>query len=206
VRSACKLGEVRARDLSVHRRLNWGVSTHCLLRREWIGAVGLATVAASPLSAFASQRQPARRFHVCLSPVIVESDPDLLMSVRQAGVEVVWLAGYFYGHRPYADDLIRRARARLEKAGLESELITVPLGLPGDSLGAHDGDFPLTPPRHWQTGQRPDGQSCAGTSLYAPATDENAAALRRLRAYGFRRSFVDDDFRLGGLDVASMDA
>ncbi|HOC00703.1 MAG TPA: hypothetical protein PKM43_18395 [Verrucomicrobiota bacterium] len=172
------------------------MSTHFLSRREWIGAVGLATVGASPLSALAGRRRAVRRFHVCLSPVIVENDPDLLTSVRQAGVEVVWLAGYFYGHRPYADELIRRARARLEKAGLESELITVPLGHPGDSLGAHDGDFPLTPPRHWQTGQRPDGQTYAGTSLHAPATEENAAALRRLRTFGFRRAFVDDDFRL----------
>ncbi len=51
-------------------------------------------------------------------------------------------------------------------------------------------------PRHWQTGQRPDGQEYAGTSLHAPATEENAAALRHLRTFGFRRGFLDDDFRL----------
>lgn len=165
-------------------------------RREWFHGLGITAAAASSLSALASRPRSARRFHVCLSPAIVERDPELLTSVRQAGVEAVWLAGYFYGHRPFGDDLIRRARARLEKAGLESELITVPIGHPGDSLGAHEGDFPLTPPRHWQTGQRPDGQEYAGTSLHAPATEENAAALRHLRTFGFRRGFLDDDFRL----------
>lgn len=137
-----------------------------------------------------------RSFHVCLSPAIVERDPELVAMVRSAGVGTVWLAGYFYGHQPFPEPQLRRARKQLERVGIGAELITVPLGHPGDSLGAKDGDFPLTPPSHWRMGQRPDGKSFAGTSLHEPATRENATALRQLRQLGFRTCFVDDDFRL----------
>lgn len=116
--------------------------------------------------------------------------------VRGAGVNAVWLAGFFYGHQPFSTELLRRARKRLADAGLEAHLINIPLGHPGDSLGAKNGDFPLTPPPHWKTGQRPDGKTYAGTSLHPPATDENVAALRRLRKLGFKTCFLDDDFRL----------
>ena len=123
-------------------------------------------------------------------------DAELLEIVHEAGVSTVWLAGFFYGHKPYPEELLRNARQRLHEAGLGSQLVTVPLGHPGDSLGARDGDFPLTPPQHWRLGHRPEGKTFAGTSLHAPATQENAAALRQLRKLGFRMCFVDDDFRL----------
>jgi hypothetical protein len=104
------------------------------------------------------------------------------------------VAGFFYGHWPFSPELVTRARQRVLDAGMEAGLITVPLGHPGDSLGARDGDFPLTPPAHWHLGERPDRKKFAGTSLHAPATQENEAALRRLHEIGFRQAFVDDDF------------
>ena len=120
----------------------------------------------------------------------------MLEVVRDAGASVVWLAGFFYGHRPFSDELLQRARSRVERAGLEAHLVNVPLGHPGDSLGSTDGGFPLTPPRHWQIARKPDGSSFAGTSLHEPASEENAAALRQFRKLSFRRCFLDDDFRL----------
>jgi hypothetical protein len=137
-----------------------------------------------------------RSFHVCLSPGIVEGNPELVELVRNAGVSTVWLAGFFYGHQPFPEDQLRRARKKLARAGLDSQLVNVPLGHPGDSLGAEDGNFPLTPPPHWRLGQRPDGTQSAGTSLHQPATAENVAALRSLSKLGFRSCFLDDDFRL----------
>lgn len=116
--------------------------------------------------------------------------------VRSAGVTTVWLAGFFYGHQAFSVEQLRRARKQLASAGLASELVNVPLGHPGDALGAKDGDFPLTPPPHWRMGQRPDGRKFAGTSLHSPATQENVAALRALRGLRFRTCFLDDDFRL----------
>ncbi len=167
---------------------------HC--RREWLKTVTAAGLLASALPAVAARNRRARSYHVCLSPEIVAQDADLLRRIRDAGVSTVWLAGFFYGHRPFAADLLRRARQRLHEAGLDAQLITVPLGHPGDSLGAKDGDFPLSPPTHWQLGCRPDGSTFAGTSLHLPATSENAEALQELRRIGFRQGFLDDDFRL----------
>jgi hypothetical protein len=106
------------------------------------------------------------------------------------------LAGFFYGHEPSAAELLQRARRKGERAGLDPQLINIPLGHPGDSLGAKDGDFPLTPPRHWRPGRRSDGTTFAWTSLHPPATSENVAALKRLGSLGFSRCFLDDDFRL----------
>jgi hypothetical protein len=45
-------------------------------------------------------------------------------------------------------------------------------------------------------GSSRDGKTYAGTSLHAPATEENAEALRKLRRAGFSHFFLDDDFRL----------
>lgn len=168
-------------------------------RRAWLTRVTSATLPAlafAPAQATAHPRSPVRSFDVCLVPPLVVGDPELVETVRQAGIRTVWLAGYFYGHRPYPEELLRQARATLARAGLDSQLITVPLGHPGDSLGSSDGDFPLTPPRHWQMAERPDGRRFAGTSLHSPATEENARALAELRRHGFDAAFVDDDFRL----------
>lgn len=176
-------------------------SFRVLNRRAWLRRAGGASLAAALLAAEAgdastpSARRP-RRFHVCLAPPLVVGDPELVRTVRAAGVDTVWLAGFLYGHSPYPPELLRHARQVLANAGLASELVTVPLGHPGDSLGAMDGSFPLTPPKHWRLGQRPTGQRYAGTSLHAPATEANSAALRELRPLGFRTAFVDDDFRL----------
>lgn len=167
-----------------------------LSRRDWLKASAAAGALLPTLSLLAADRGQVRSYHVCLTPAVVEQDAELLRMIRDTGVSAVWLADFFYGHRPFPPEQLRRARQRLHEAGLEAHLLNVPLGHPGDSLGARDGDFPLTPPPHWRTGQRPDGGTFAGTSLHEPATAENAAALRTSREQGFRRCFLDDDFRL----------
>lgn len=164
-------------------------------RREWLKAIATAGFSAA-LPALARSSHNPRSFHVCLSPALVERDPELVEIVRRAGVKTVWLAGFFYGYQAFSVEQLRRVRRQLQRAGLESELVNVPLGHPGDSLGAKDGDFPLAPPPHWRMGQRPDGKTFSGTSLHSPATTENVAALQRLRPVGFRTCFLDDDFRL----------
>ena len=165
-------------------------------RRRWLTAVAGATLA-GPFVGYAKSSRPKRRdFHVCLAPPVIEREPELLDVVRAAGVDTVWLAGYFYGFRPYPTEQIIKAQQLAARAGLRAELINVPLGHPGDSLGASDGNFQLTPPKHWRLAERYNGERYAGTSLHAPATEENAAALRELRCLGFRQAFVDDDFRL----------
>jgi hypothetical protein len=106
------------------------------------------------------------------------------------------LAGFFYGYWPWPLASLQAARARLERAGLQVRVVNVPLGHPGDALGAKNGTFPLAPPSQWRLGSTFDGQTYSGTSLHAPATQENLAALHSLRKSGFRQVFLDDDFRL----------
>ncbi len=137
-----------------------------------------------------------RRFHVCLSPEALRRDPDLLDVVARAGVHEAWIAAFFYGHWPWPVEEVVRWTQEAERRGLRASVANVPLGHPGDSLGSSDKGFPLTPPRHWRLAVRPDGSTYAGTSLHRPATEENAAAMRVLRSHGFRRVFLDDDFRL----------
>ena len=55
-------------------------------------------------------------------------------------------------------ETLTRAREALRQAGLETRIVNVPLGHPGDSLGARDGDFPLTPPTHWRLGSNREGK------------------------------------------------
>lgn len=137
-----------------------------------------------------------RRFHVCLSVEALKDDPGFLPLLKDAGIHAIWLAGYFYGYWPYALADLQATRAQIMAAGLEVNLVNVPLGHPGDSLGSTDGAFPLTPPSHWKMARRVDGTAYAGTSLHEPATEDNAAAIRELQKSGFRAIFLDDDFRL----------
>jgi hypothetical protein len=177
--------------------LNDGMKHTDLTRREWLKVMATAAILAPALPTIAAHRKGARIFHVCLSPTALEKDPGLAQRVRDAGVSTVWLPAFFYGHRPYSNDQIVRARKRLEDTGLEPQLLNCALGHPGDALGdASLGDQLSRPPRHWHNGQRPDGTLFTGTSLHVPATEENSAALREQRKFGFRTCFLDDDFRL----------
>jgi hypothetical protein len=137
-----------------------------------------------------------RAFHLCAGTDVLERNPELLEIARRAGVETIWLAGFFYGHWYYTPEKVKVWAARIHKAGMKAELIHLPLGHPGDSLGAQEGAPPLIPPPHWRQAVRPDGSRHWGTSLHAPAVEENAAASRRWAGSGFKCLFLDDDFRL----------
>jgi hypothetical protein len=156
----------------------------------------MAGLTFAPASSPASSSASRRRYHVCLSPEALDKDPELLDVVAKVGVTEVWIAGFFYGFWPHPIETVRHWRRQAEQRGLTASVVNVPLGHPGDSLGSSDSGFPLTPPKRWRAAVKPDGSTYVGTSLHAPATEENAAALARLRADGVRRVFLDDDFRL----------
>ena len=170
-----------------------------MTRRRYIGLTTLLSLTGGylPWQVWAGRAAArAREYHVCLNPQAVLQDPDFPALLAHAGVSCVWLAGFFYGHWPWPLETFARARDALRLAGLEARIVNVPLGHPGDSLGSRDGTFPLTPPSHWRLGSSRDRKTYAGTSLHAPATDENVEALRKLRRAGFSHFFLDDDFRL----------
>ena len=159
---------------------------------------GAGAAVAAVLGRVSGGEPPAagRSYHLSVSPDALRADPELLDLARRAGVTSVWLTGFLYGHWYYPVEATREWVGRIEAKGMSAHWINVPLGHPGDSLGAMSGTVPLTPPRHWRLGVRPDGSTYAGTSLHHPATEENVAAVRRLQAAGATRVFLDDDFRL----------
>lgn len=141
-------------------------------------------------------RPATRRYHVCLAPDAIEHNPDLLPVVRSAGITTIWLTGFLYGHWYYTPERTGAIAKRIRREGMHAEIGFVPLGHPGDSLGAQAGQPPLIPPPHWKQCVHADGSRHWGTSLHAPATAENAAALARLDGLGVTTVFLDDDFRL----------
>ncbi|MGC8642671.1 MAG: hypothetical protein ACP5XB_22665, partial [Isosphaeraceae bacterium] len=168
-----------------------------LSRRGFLGSCGaLSAAALAPALRASAAPAVARTYHLSTSPQAIRDDPELLDLAHRAGVTDVWLTGFLYGHWLYPVDELPRWLKKIEARGMSAHLINVPLGHPGDSLGARSGDVPLTPPTHWRLAVRPDGTTYAGTSLHVPATEENRAALRKIQAAGVRRAFLDDDFRL----------
>lgn len=137
-----------------------------------------------------------RRYHLSLSPDGIEADPDLLGVVRESGVSDVWTTGFLYGHWYYTPERIQENLDRIRRAGMAAHVINVSLGHPGDSMGSTAASMPLIPPSHWRPGTRVDGRTRWGTSLHAPAKEENASAVRRLEQMGVDRVFLDDDFRV----------
>lgn len=137
-----------------------------------------------------------RRFHLCLSPAAIAAEPGLLQLVKDAGVTDIWTTGFLYGYWYFDPPAIQRALQAIAGSGLQGHVANVPLGHPGDSLGARDEDVPLSPPAHWRMGVDPDGSQHSGTSLHPPAVEENASALQVLQSRGVGEVFLDDDFRL----------
>ena len=172
------------------------VNPYVCTRREFFrrGAVATAVCAGAGITNAATPSP--RTYQICFAPQILDNNPELLQVVADAGVSTIWLAGYFYGYWPAPVEHVMEWRDRIEKMGMSAHVVNVPLGHPGDSLGAKDGSFPLSPPNHWKLAVRPDGSTYAGTSLHEPATEENVKAMQELQARGVKRVFLDDDFRL----------
>jgi hypothetical protein len=175
-----------------------------LSRREFflpLLATGLVLGGHGPLGVITScsRGKPAhRRFHACISSQTWEDHPDLPALIRKAGITDIWLGAFFYGkwYRKPAD--LRKTADYLENQGFRVHIVNVPLGHPGDALGMDENtDYLATPPSHWKNAHSVDGQLYCGTSIHAPAVEENVEAMKKLSNSGFDTVFLDDDFRVG---------
>lgn len=137
-----------------------------------------------------------RYYHVCMAPDILLANPAYVRAFTNAGIDKVWLTGFMYGYWYSKAPVLRKARRLLNDAGIETGIVNVPLGHPGDSLGSSTGDVPLTPPAHWQMKTTVNGKQVSGTHIFPLAVQENVDALKQLRDDDFRDFFLDDDFRL----------
>ena len=124
--------------------------------------------------------------------------PARLKWMKRAGVEHLWLYGYFYGHHESDPEQIYRARLRLEEEGFRTGVISLPVGHPGNSLNPDDPTLELAihPDWHYRTdrhGQKEYFISCIDDVMIR----HNRSAAQEYAQMGFTRHFFDDDLRLG---------
>ena len=154
-------------------------------RRTFLRACGIAGAAALATRAFGQTSPTAlRTFHLSTSCGALEADPELLESIARAGVTDLWLTGSWIGRWIAPPTQIQPWCEQIRKRGLAAHVLNVPFGHPGAGSP------------NWPAGMRPDGSTYTGTSLHAPATEENCKALRQIQEIGIDRVFLDDDFRL----------
>ena len=140
-------------------------------------------------------------FNYSISAHDVLTHPEMgarFNAMRRAGVNRLWLFGYFYGHHESAPEEIARARARLLEEGFATGVISLPVGHPGNSLDPGDAALELRLPESWR--YRVDRQGrpvyfCA--DIEETMTRDNLAAAQMYAEMGFDRMFFDDDLRMG---------
>ena len=98
----------------------------------------------------------------------------------------LFLSGYW----PYPMDDILRWKGLFEKKGVEVQILTVPLGHPGNSLGGLP-EFESTP-KNWPRGVDIDGNKYSGTSVHQVITQENISVIQKVSKSGFNKLFLDD--------------
>lgn len=147
-----------------------------------------------PFAGYA-QANTGRTFHASLSIDALEADPELIGTVRDAGVSAIWLSCFYNGQWHRDLDTLRLWADRVRDAGLDARRITIPLGHPSFTEAQPDY-MPQVDHMSWQRGRRPDGTLYRGVTLHPPATEVNVDALRQIKTADPGIIFVDDDFRL----------
>ncbi|AZN41471.1 hypothetical protein [Paenibacillus albus] len=128
----------------------------------------------------------------------VASRERLIGLMKDAGIEKIWIAGFFSGKMIDIEEL-KAAKAFAESHGLEVGAVTIPIGHPGNALNPDDPDFEqLELPKHWHYRIDKSGNTvyyCG--AIDASLIEDNAKAAMSLRAAGFKEVFLDDDLRAG---------
>jgi len=118
--------------------------------------------------------------------------------LRDAGVNTIWLYGFFFGKLWSPIEDMVKAAGLLRENGFEVGVIQLPVGHPGNGLNPDDDTLDLQIPGHWRYRINREGQPV----YYCAAIEENmikdnAQSLNDLKAAGFTRFFMDDDLRSG---------
>lgn len=124
--------------------------------------------------------------------------PDRLQRMRRAGVQHLWLYGFFYGHHESKPELLARARRRLLDEGFETGVLSLPVGHLGNALNPDDPTLDLAIHPEWRYrvdrhGEKEYFIACIDEVM----TRHNRSAAELYAQMGFTRHFYDDDLRLG---------
>jgi hypothetical protein len=167
-----------------------------IYRRDFIKMASLAGTSAlagfAPFGAMNSKN--VRTFSLCTNTTILNSHPEFADLIAKSGVTAVWMPVFLNGYRPYPIGDILNWKAKIEKLGIAVHSLTVPFGHPNNSLGG-DTSFDV-PPQHWPRSVDVDGKKYSGTSVHHVVTEENSKVIQTASQSGFKKLFLDDDFRL----------
>uniref|UniRef100_UPI003217DF3A hypothetical protein n=1 Tax=uncultured Draconibacterium sp. TaxID=1573823 RepID=UPI003217DF3A len=179
-----------------------------MIRRNFLSSLALTGGAlfsqpASMLNIL-NEKQEIRTFHLSVSSYSLDNNPELFDIISQSGITDVWLTGYINGYWYYEVERIKLWRKQFLKKGIAAHILQVPLGHPanlsaskvGSSLGI-EGEIPNITPKHWTKKTTISGDLYSGVSIHPPIVEENIEALKRAEQFGFKKVFLDDDFRLG---------
>ncbi len=117
--------------------------------------------------------------------------------IKKAGVSVLWLEIYMAGRYTAEKQEIIKAKEILENMGFEVNVITLPVGHPGNSLNPEEV-LDLSLPAHWNYRVNAQGEKeyfCA--CINNTVIDENKKVVEFCRDAGFKKLFFDDDLRMG---------
>lgn len=142
----------------------------------------------------ANSLKQVRSFSLCTNTGTLNANPDFFDLIVNSGVNVVWMPLFLNGYYPYSIEDIQHWKDKFGKKGVEVQILTVPLGHPGNSLGGLP-EYESTP-KHWPRGVDIEGNKYSGTSLHPVITQENISVIQKVAKSGFTKLFLDDDFRL----------
>ncbi|RIH64265.1 hypothetical protein D1164_02765 [Mariniphaga sediminis] len=151
-----------------------------------------------------NKSQSIRRYSLCVSTGVLDQNPDLFDVIAESGITDAWLAGWLNGYWYYPVERIEFWRKRFLEKGIAAHILNVPLGHPADlsaskagsALGI-EGEIPNITPKHWKKKTTSNGTLYSGVSIHPPIVEENIEAMKRAKGIGFKKVFLDDDYRLG---------
>ena len=143
---------------------------------------------------FTFKKSNKRNFGLCVNTQTLNNYPDFINTISSSGITDVWMPYFINGYYPYPMKDILVWKKRFERKGIEVDIISVPFGHPGGSLGDSQ-NYDITP-QTWPRRIDIDGKKFSGTSVHPNVTQENIAVIQKIQKSGFTKLFLDDDFRL----------
>ncbi len=179
-----------------------------MIRRDFLSSLALVGGALFTQQVDAlnilNEKKGVRTFHLSVNSGSLDDNHELFEIIVQSGITDVWLTGYINGYWYYPVERIKFWKERFLKKGIAAHILHVPLGHPfnlsasngGNSLGI-EGEIPNITPKHWVKKTAINGAMYSGVSIHPPIIEDNIEALKRSENFGFKKVFLDDDFRLG---------
>ena len=126
-------------------------------------------------------------------------DPEVRGSfslMRNAGVDTIYVYGYFYGHFDSEENEIAEAKRILENEGFSTGILNLPAGHGGNALNPNDPTVDLTIGEGWHMRVDKNGSFCPTTTCYDDVMIRDSRKANEIfYQMGYRQIFNDDDLR-----------